>query len=68
MKYLIETMLPAIADNVFRGSKLPFYALALIATIGTVRSGIRLFAPDGGAGSIAGMDLAVADAEGIILP
>ncbi len=59
-------MLPATADNVIRGSKLPFYALALIAAIGTVRSGIHLFSPDGGAGSIAGMDLTLAGAEGII--
>ncbi len=34
--------------------------------VSTVRSGIHLLAPDGGAGSIAGLDLTVAGADGII--
>ena len=66
MKKLFETLLPAKADNTIRGSKLSFYVFILIASVGTARSVIHLLAPDGGAGSIAGMDLSVAGANGII--
>jgi len=37
-----------------------------IAFIGAVRSCIHLLAPDGGAGSIAGMNLEMAGADGIV--
>jgi len=66
MKNLFEILLPATADNTIRGSKLPYYILILVAGIGTVRSLIHIFAPDGGAGSIAGMDLTVSGAAEII--
>ena len=46
--------------------KLPVYVFTLIAIISAVRSCIHLLTTDGGAGSIAGMDLSVAGAEGII--
>jgi hypothetical protein len=65
MKNLFETLLPAKADNTIRGSKIPFYFFVLLTLIGTVRSCIHIFSPDGGAGSIAGMDLS-AGANGII--
>jgi hypothetical protein len=45
--------------------KLPVYVFTLIAILSTVRSFIHILAPDGGAGSIAGMDLS-AGAPGII--
>ena len=54
------------ADNTIRGMKLPVYVFTLIAIISAVRSCIHLLTTDGGAGSIAGMDLSVAGAEGII--
>jgi hypothetical protein len=57
--------LPAHADNSVRGMKLPVYVFTLIAIVSTIRSFIHLLAPDGGAGSIAGMDLS-AGAPGII--
>ena len=38
----------------------------MISIISIVRSCIHIFAPDGGAASIAGMDLSVAGADGII--
>lgn len=63
---LLSVLLPARADNTVRGMKLPVYVFALIAIVSTVRSLIHLLAPDGGAGSIAGMDLSVAGANGII--
>jgi hypothetical protein len=66
VKTIFEILLPAKADNVIRGWKLPFYIFILIAIISTVRSFIHLLSPDGGAGSIAGMDLSVAGATGII--
>ena len=66
MKTLFGILLPPKIDNTIRGWKLPFYVFALYAIVSTVRSCIHLLAPDGGAGSIAGMDLSVAGADGII--
>ncbi|MEP7133941.1 MAG: hypothetical protein ABI904_03315 [Chloroflexota bacterium] len=66
MTTFLNFFLPAQADNTIRGTKLPFYIFLLIAIIGTIRSFIHIFSPDGGAGSIAGMDLSVTGADGII--
>jgi hypothetical protein len=66
MKKIFETLLPAKIDNIIRGTKIPFYIFALYAIVSTVRSCIHLLSPDGGAGTIAGMDLSVAGADGII--
>lgn len=66
MKKIFETLLPAKIDNVIRGAKIPFNIFALYAIVSTVRSCIHLLSPDGGAGTIAGMDLSVAGADGII--
>jgi hypothetical protein len=66
MKKLLAIFLPAQADNRLRGSKLPQYLLILVAAIGLVRSLIHIFAPDGGAGSIAGMNLNVSGADEVI--
>ena len=66
MDQLLSTLLPPSADNTVRGMKLPVYVFALIAIVSTVRSLIHLLAPDGGAGTIAGMDLNVPVANGII--
>ena len=63
---LLGTLLPSPADNTIRGPKFVTWIFTLIAIVGTVRSCIHIFAPDGGAGSIAGMDLSVAGAGGII--
>jgi hypothetical protein len=63
---IFQTILPAHIDNTIRGVKLPLYVFALFAVVSTVRSVIHLLSPDGGAGSIAGMDLSVAGADGII--
>jgi len=56
---IFQTILPTPIDNTIRGVKLPFYVFALFAVVSTVRSCIHLLSPDGGAGSIAGMDLSV---------
>jgi hypothetical protein len=66
MKGLFAILLPLAADRTVRGVRLPVYVFALIAIISAVRSCIHLLAPDGGAGSIAGMDLTVIGAEGIV--
>ncbi|MFZ4663277.1 MAG: hypothetical protein ACOYNY_40095 [Caldilineaceae bacterium] len=66
MKKILETLLPAQIDNTIGGTKIPFYIFALYTIVSTVRSCIHLLSPDGGAGSIAGMDLSVAGADGII--
>jgi hypothetical protein len=66
MKVISEFLLPPVVDNSIRGMKLPVYLFIVISIISTVRSCVHLLAPDGGAGSIAGMDLSVAGASGII--
>jgi hypothetical protein len=66
MTTLISTLLPVPADNTIRGPKFPAYLFAVIAVVSTVRSCIHIFAPDGGAGSIAGIDLSVPGAAGIV--
>jgi hypothetical protein len=66
MKTLLSVLLPATAGNTIHGMKLPVYVFTVLAVISTVRSCIHLLAPDGGAGSIAGMDLTVAGSNGIV--
>ena len=63
---MLAVLLPARADNNLRGSKIPLYFLMLVAAIGVVRSCIHIFSPDGGAGSIAGMDLSGSGANEVI--
>jgi hypothetical protein len=45
---------------------MPFYFLILVTIIGTERSRIHIFATDGGAGSIAGMNVTVPGADEVI--
>lgn len=66
MKTLLNMLLPAKADNTIRGSKLPTNVFTVIAIISMVRSLIHLLAPDGGAGSIAGIDFGKAGKSGTI--
>lgn len=66
MKNIFARLMPAKVDNTIAGMKLPVYVFGLVAVVSTVRSCIHLLSPDGGAGSIAGMDLSVAGASGII--
>jgi len=66
MRTLLSTLFPATADNKIRGAKLPAYVFAVLAVISTVRSCVHIFAPDGGAGSIAGIDLSGSGAPGIV--
>jgi hypothetical protein len=66
MKQYYSILIPKTASNQIRGWKFPVYIFMLLAVVSTVRSCIHLFSADGGAGSIAGMDLSVAGADGII--
>jgi hypothetical protein len=66
MKDVLGVLFPMNVNNIIRGTRIPVYIFALYAILSAVRSCIHLLAPDGGAGSIAGMDLSVAGAEGII--
>ena len=66
MDNLYSKIFPERADNNYHGSKIASTVFFLLALVGSVRSCIHLLAPDGGAGSIAGIDLSVKGADGII--
>jgi hypothetical protein len=66
MRSFVSVLLPATVDNTVRGVRLPARVFVLIAVVSVIRSCIHVLAPDGGAGSIAGMDLNVAGASGIV--
>lgn len=66
MTKILHVLFPTQASNLIRGSKLPFYLFILVALIGVGRSLVHIFSPDGGAGSIAGMDLSVSGANEVI--
>ncbi len=57
MKDIINSVFPKTADNNYGGSKISLWVFTILAVESTVRSLIHFFAPDGGAGSIAGLDL-----------
>ena len=50
----LKSIFPDV-DKEYNGAKAPFYFLIMVNIIGTVRSLIHIFAPDGGANSIAGI-------------
>jgi len=52
--------------NEYRGSRLSFLFLVMLTAITTGRSLAHIFLPDGGAGSIAGIDVAVEGGGNII--
>lgn len=60
----LAVLLPATVDNTVRGSRIPLYVFAPIVVVSVTRSLIHLFAPDSGAGSIAGVDLPAAGSLG----
>jgi len=65
MNNILSIVFPKIADNNYKGSKIAWWVFMLLAMVSTVRSLIHFLAPDGGAGSIAGLDLSKG-AENII--
>ncbi len=58
-------LFPAVNQE-YSGPKIPFYFLIVIAVVSTVRSLIHIFAPDGGANSIAGIVVDVPGGTNII--
>jgi len=52
--------------NEYRGSRLSFLFLVVLTAVATGRSLAHIFLPDGGAGSIAGMDVEVEGGNNII--
>jgi hypothetical protein len=58
-------LLPPV-DEPYLGPKISFYFLVLITAVSTLRSLIHIFAADGGASSIAGIDIAVEGGENIV--
>lgn len=58
-------LLPPPCDD-YRGSRLAFYFLVLVAVVSTARSLVHILAPDGGAGSIAGLAVDVAGGANIV--
>lgn len=65
MKNGIYKIFPRIVDNSYQGHKLALWVFVGFAPVMMGRSLIHLFAMDGGAGSIAGLDLSLG-AENII--
>jgi hypothetical protein len=57
MNIRINNILPKKVDNDYRGNTIALWFFVVIAIVSTVRSLIHFLAPDGGAGSIAGLDL-----------
>ncbi len=51
---------------VYAGPAVPYWLLLLVALVGTARSLVHLFAPDGGAHSIAGLELSRDSSGGLV--
>ena len=59
-------ILPKQLDNSFRGNRIAVIVFALITVFTLARSCIHIFAPDGGASSIAGINTSVEGGSNII--
>ncbi|KAB3536084.1 hypothetical protein F8154_04815 [Alkaliphilus pronyensis] len=57
MNKILNNILPKTVNNDYKGSKISLWIFVILAIASTVRSSIHFFAPDGGSGSIAGLDL-----------
>lgn len=63
---MLERILPRTVDNRYEGSAIARWTFSLFAVVSVARSCIHLAAPDGGAGTIAGLDLALGGAANIV--
>ena len=59
-------ILPKQLDNSFRGNRIAVIVFALITVFTLARSCIHIFAPDGGASSIAGINTSVEGGSNVI--
>jgi hypothetical protein len=66
MSSIIKKILPKSAKNDFKGYKIAEIIFFIITIITIIRSLIHIFSPDGGARSIATIDLSVEGADVII--
>jgi hypothetical protein len=57
----LHHVFPTVADSHYPGNPIALWFFMALAIISTVRSLIHIFARDGGAGSIAGLDLSKGD-------
>jgi len=62
----MERLLPKVVSNDYRGPRVAVWFLAFMAAVSIVRSCIHIFAPDGGAHSIAGIDISLAGGATIV--
>ncbi|MFZ5354561.1 MAG: hypothetical protein ACOZCL_17800 [Bacillota bacterium] len=62
---LVKIIFPKTISDEYKGSKTAYWVFALLSIVSFIRSCIHMLAPDGGAGSIAGLDLSQG-AENII--
>ncbi len=62
----VQTLFPKQAKNTLPCGKMPWIVFVLITLLSLFRSLVHMFAADGGAGSIAGMDLAGPGGHGVI--
>jgi hypothetical protein len=60
-----DYFLPAV-DKQYKGAKISIYFLILVTIAGTIRSLIHILAPDGGAYSIAGINIEVEAGNNIV--
>lgn len=58
--------LPTSNLEEYKGSKIAYWFLIVVALIGTIRSLIHIFAPDGGAFSIAGISVNLEGGQNVI--
>lgn len=65
LENMLDLLLPKTVTNNYRGRKIALWIFTILAIVSTGRSFIHFLAPDGGAGSIAGLDLSKG-AENII--
>lgn len=61
-----NAIFPKSANNDYKGYSIAKYVFLLIIVLTLVRNCIHLFAPDGGAGTIAGMDTSGATGQNLI--
>ena len=66
MKRLLAKIMPATVDNHYSGHRAAWLVFCLVSVVSLARSLIHLLSPDGGAGTIAGIDLSQGGADSII--
>jgi hypothetical protein len=66
MKTIIPRLFPECANAGYTGNKVAAWVFLLLSIVSMGRSLIHLLAPDGGAGTIAGVDLSLGGTENII--